>query len=38
VYLYSLADALNLGVIAAYQKHATGQKFLINPNLLDKPT
>ena len=28
----SLAEALNLGVIAAYDKRATGEKYLINPN------
>jgi NADPH2:quinone reductase len=28
----SLAEALRLDVIAAYARHATGQKFLINPN------
>lgn len=28
----SLAEALNLDVIAAYNKRATGEKYLINPN------
>jgi hypothetical protein len=29
----SLVEALKLDVIAAYSRRATGQKFLINPNL-----
>jgi NADPH2:quinone reductase len=28
----SLAEALNLDVIAAYNRRATGEKYLINPN------
>ena len=28
----SLAEALHLDVIAAYDKRATGEKYLINPN------
>jgi hypothetical protein len=29
----SLAEALQLDVIEAYRKQATGEKFLINPSL-----
>ena len=29
----SMVEALDLGVIAAYGRRATGEKFLINPNL-----
>jgi hypothetical protein len=29
----SLLEALDPGVIAAYSRRATGEKFLINPNL-----
>jgi hypothetical protein len=27
-----LAEALDLGIIAAYARRATGEKYLINPN------